>query len=92
MNTEGQIKAYILGQAEPKRSDMQTLHNIIQNIRPNSKHWFLDGKKSENKTVSNPNIGYGSYPISYADGKTKEFSDRFKRQHHRNLRLYHGNR
>jgi hypothetical protein len=33
----------------------------------------LDGKNSENKTVSNPNIGYGSYTIKYADGKTREF-------------------
>ena len=32
-----------------------------------------DGKDSENKTVSNPNIGYGFRTINYADGKTKEF-------------------
>ena len=37
------------------------------------KLWFLDGKNSEGKTVSNPNIGYGSYTIKYADGTTKEF-------------------
>lgn len=73
MNTEEQIKAYISAQSEPKRSEMQTLHEVIQNIRPNSKLWFLGGKNSENKTVSNPNIGYGSYTISYADDKTKEF-------------------
>jgi hypothetical protein len=40
---------------------------------PGCKLWFLDGKNSENKTVSNPNIGYGSYTITYADGKTREF-------------------
>jgi len=40
---------------------------------PKSKLWFLDGKNSENKVVSNPNIGYGSYTIKYADGKTREF-------------------
>ena len=33
----------------------------------------MDGKNSENKTVSNPNIGYGVRTIKYADGKTKEF-------------------
>src|SRR5260370_34717915 len=38
-----------------------------------SKLWFLDGKNSENKTVSNPNIGYGLQTIKYADGKTREF-------------------
>ena len=35
--------------------------------------WFEDGKNSENKTVSNPNIGYGSYTIKYADGSTRDF-------------------
>src|SRR5262249_53233693 len=37
------------------------------------KLWFLDGKDSENKTVSNPNIGYGLRTINYADGTSKEF-------------------
>jgi hypothetical protein len=32
-----------------------------------------DGKNSEGKIVSNPNIGYGSYTIKYADGTTREF-------------------
>lgn len=40
---------------------------------PNAKLWFLDGKNSENKVVTNPNIGYGVYAMNYADGKTKEF-------------------
>jgi hypothetical protein len=40
---------------------------------PACKLWFLDGKNSENKTVSNPNIGYGLYTIKYANGETKEF-------------------
>jgi hypothetical protein len=30
-------------------------------------------KNSENKTVSNSNIGYGLHTIKYADGKTKDF-------------------
>ncbi|MBW4891459.1 DUF1801 domain-containing protein [Mucilaginibacter sp. HMF5004] len=33
----------------------------------------MDGKNSENKVVSNPNIGYGAYTIKYTDGTTKEF-------------------
>ncbi|MCD9015730.1 DUF1801 domain-containing protein [Parachryseolinea silvisoli] len=73
MNVKGQIKEYITNQPEPKRSDMQALHRIILEIMPGCKLWFLDGKNSENKTVSNPNIGYGLYTIKYADGKTKEF-------------------
>ena len=73
MNVQEQIIAYITSQSEPKCSDMQELHRIIMGIMPACKLWFLDGKNSENKTVSNPNIGYGLYNIKYADGKTKEF-------------------
>lgn len=73
MNTEEQIEAYIAGQAEPKRSDMHALHRMILKIMPACKLWFLDGKNSEGKTVSNPNIGYGLQTIKYADGKTREF-------------------
>jgi len=35
--------------------------------------WFLDGKDEKGKTVSNPNIGYGSQTIQYAKGKTRDF-------------------
>ena len=73
MNIQEQIKDYITSQPEPKRSDMQALHSIILQVMPARKLWFLDGKDSENKTVSNPNIGYGLYSIKYADGTTREF-------------------
>jgi Domain of unknown function (DU1801) len=73
MNVQEQIKKYITSQPEPKRSDMQELHRIILEVMPACKLWFLDGKNSENKTVSNPNIGYGSRTIKYADGTTREF-------------------
>jgi hypothetical protein len=73
MNVEEQIKEYITSQPEPKRSDMQTLHMHILQTLPGCKLWFDNGKNSENKTVSNPNVGYGSYTIKYADGKTREF-------------------
>jgi hypothetical protein len=73
MSTPEQIKEYINSHPEPKRSDMQELHRVILQVMPKCKLWFLDGKNSENKTVSNPNIGYGSYTIKYADGKTREF-------------------
>jgi hypothetical protein len=52
---------------------MQELHNRILQVLPGCKLWFEDGKNSENKTVSNPNIGYGFYTIKYADGKTRDF-------------------
>src|SRR5258708_8681559 len=73
MNIQEQIKKYITNQPELKRSDMQALHRIILQVMPACKLWFLDGKNSDNKTVSNPNIGYGFQTIKYADGKTKEF-------------------
>ena len=73
MNVQGQIKEYITTQPEPKRSDMQALHGIILEVMPACKLWFLDGKNSDNKTVSNPNIGYGLQTMKYADGKTREF-------------------
>jgi hypothetical protein len=73
MNVKEQIKAYIATQAEPKRNEIQELHRIILELMPGCKLWFLDGKDSNNKIVSNPNIGYGLYNIKYADGKTKEF-------------------
>jgi hypothetical protein len=73
MNIKEQIKQYITSQPEPKRSDMQELHQHILQALPKCKLWFLDGKDDKGKTVSNPNIGYGSYTIKYADGTTREF-------------------
>ncbi|MEI2739329.1 MAG: DUF1801 domain-containing protein [Chitinophagaceae bacterium] len=73
MNVQKQIGAYITSQPEPKRSDMQALHNIMLQIMPACKLWFLDGKDDKGKTVSNPNIGYGLQTIQYADGTTREF-------------------
>jgi len=73
MNVQEQIKNFIASQPEPKRSDMQALHDVILQVMPECKLWFLDGKNDEGKTVSNPNIGYGSYTMKYADGTTREF-------------------
>ena len=73
MTVRKQIKEYIGAQPEPKRSEMQELHSIISELKPACKLWFLDGKDEKGKTVSNPNIGYGSKTIKYANGKTKEF-------------------
>ncbi|MDR6921971.1 MULTISPECIES: DUF1801 domain-containing protein [Chryseobacterium] len=73
MTIQEHIKEYIAGQPEPKRTDMQELHHIVMELMPECKLWFLNGKNSENKTVSNPNIGYGLYTIPYADGKSRDF-------------------
>jgi hypothetical protein len=73
MNVQEQIKKYIASQPEPKRSDMRELHRLTLQVSPECKLWFFDGKDSKNHTVSNPTIGYGSYTIKYADGKSREF-------------------
>lgn len=73
MSTEEQIKAYIGGLPEPKRGEMQTLHELILQVSPGAKLWYTDGKNAEGKVVSNPNIGYGGYMIKYADGTSREF-------------------
>ena len=73
MDVQEQIQKYIASQPEPKRNDMEALHRVILHVMPASKLWFLDGKDSEGKTVSNPNIGYGLQAMKYADGTTREF-------------------
>ncbi len=73
MNIKEQIKKYIDSQSEPKRTDIEVLHQRILQAMPNCKLWLLDGKDDKGKIVSNPNIGYGLQTIKYTDGKTKEF-------------------
>ena len=73
MKVQKQIDEYVAGQPEPKRSELQELHRVILDIKPECKLWFLDGKNSEGKIVSNPNIGYGSRDHKYADGSISEF-------------------
>ncbi len=73
INIEEQIAQYISEQPEPKRSEMQSLHQVILKLMPACRIWFLDGKNEEGKIVSNPNIGYGSQIISTANGKSKDF-------------------
>ena len=73
MNVKEEIKKYITSQPEAKRNDMQALHSSILQVMPACKLWFLDGKDSTGKTVSNPNIGYGLQTMKTADGKSREF-------------------
>lgn len=64
---------YIESQPEAKRGDLQALHELVLATAPGCRMWFLDGKDSTGKVVSNPNIGYGQYTIRYANGQEKEF-------------------
>lgn len=73
MKVQEQIETYIASHPEPKRSDLQVLHDRILQIGPACKLWFLDGKDMNGKVVSNPDIGYGSRDHKYADGTINEF-------------------
>jgi len=72
LNNTEQIQAFIASQPEPKRSELQTLHELTLQQSPGCKLWFSDGKNDEGKVVANPTIGYGSYTIHYADGTSRE--------------------
>ena len=73
MDIQKEISDYIASQNETKRNNIQALHQMIVTLNPDCKLWFLDGKNSENKVVSNPNICYGLLNLQYAGGKTKPF-------------------
>lgn len=73
MNITDQINEYIACQPDAKQRDMQELHDLILTISPGCQLWFKDGKDSEGKVVTNPDIGYGSYQMKYADGSTRDF-------------------
>jgi len=73
MSIQQQIKAYIATQPEPKRGQMQQLHEMVSALMPKCKLWFLDGKDERGKVVSNPNIGYGTQILKHANGKSREF-------------------
>ena len=52
MNVQEEIKKYITSQPEPKRRDMQELHQRILEVLPKGKLWLLDGKDEKGKIVS----------------------------------------
>lgn len=70
---ESQILDYIASMPLPKRQEVNELYQIILQLLPDCKLWFFDGTNSENKIVSNPNIGFGFQLLKYANGKTKEW-------------------
>lgn len=73
MTTISLIRQYLSCQPTAKQQDMRNLHQMILQLMPGCRLWFLDGKDDKGKVVSNPNIGYGHYIIHYADGSTKPF-------------------
>jgi hypothetical protein len=73
MTVQEQIQTYINSQPEAKCADIEALHERILKVMPGSKLWFEDGKNTEGKIVSNPNIGYGNYTIKYANSTSRDF-------------------
>ena len=73
VSVQEQIDNYIADLDPPKREEIQKIHRLILKLSPNCKLWFLDGRNSENKVVSNENIGYGSQSLEYANGGSREF-------------------
>lgn len=73
MDPVQQIEAYLESQSEPKRRDMRALHDAILGQMPGCALSYLDGRDDQGKIVTNPNIGYGTQTLTYADGSTKEF-------------------
>lgn len=67
------IQQHIGSHPEPKRSEIQDLHDRILRMFPDIRLWFDDGKDEKGKVVANPAIGYGFQILRYANGKTKEF-------------------
>jgi hypothetical protein len=73
MSVHTQISDYLTAQPERKRGEMQALHDVMLKLMPDCQLWFLDGKDEGGRTVANPNIGYGTLTMAYADGQTREF-------------------
>jgi uncharacterized protein YdhG (YjbR/CyaY superfamily) len=73
MTVHEQIDRYIGDQSPAKREELRDLHRRILVIAPNAQLWFLDGRDAAGKVVSNPNIGYGSATLGYANGDSRAF-------------------
>jgi len=73
MDIPERVESYLASQPEPKQTDLRQLHARMLAEFPGCRLWFSDGTNEVGKVVANPNIGYGSYTIAYADGSSREF-------------------
>jgi hypothetical protein len=73
MDIPERVEAYLASQPEPKQSELRQLHALVLAEFPDCRLWFNDGTNEDGKVVANPNIGYGVYTITYADGSSREF-------------------
>ncbi|WP_353509674.1 DUF1801 domain-containing protein [Intrasporangium sp.] len=73
MDVSERVEAFLASQPEPKQTDLRQLHAQVLAEFPDARLWFNDGTNEDGKVVANPNIGYGDYTITYADGSSREF-------------------
>src|SRR5512141_116059 len=73
MDIPQRVEDYLASLPEPKRADLRQLHAQVLAELPDCRQWFNDGTNQDGKVVANPNIGYGVYTITYADGSSREF-------------------
>ena len=73
MDIAERVEAYLASQPGPKQADLRQLHALVLAEFPTCRLWFTDGTNEVGKVVANPNIGYGAYTITYADGSSREF-------------------
>jgi hypothetical protein len=73
MSVQEQIDRYIADQPAPKSEELRDLHRLIVGTQPDCELWYLDGRNSDGKVVTNPNIGYGRQTTRYANGEARDF-------------------
>ncbi len=73
MEIAEQVEAYLGSQPQPKQAELRELHAFVLTAFPECRLWFTDGTNEAGKVVANPNIGYGAYTITYANGSSREF-------------------
>jgi hypothetical protein len=72
METNAQINTYIDSLSAETAEDLRALHALMIQWLPNGKLWFDNGLNADKKVVTNPVIGYGSYPHTFANKTNKE--------------------
>lgn len=73
MDIAERVEASLASQPGPKQADLRRLHALVLAEFPTCRLWFTDGTDEAGKVVANPNIGYGTHTIGYADGSSREF-------------------
>ena len=73
MEIAEQVEVYLASQPGPKQAELRLLHAFVLTEFPECRLWFTDGTNEAGKVVANPNIGYGAYTITCANGSSREF-------------------